>query len=81
MGEKKTKVELEARIAELEAVVKPMAQFGKQLVLAEHRGARVLDVGLRIDQLRPMVECAELIVRGETDGEVPGGEKAAPANP
>jgi len=61
MTEKRTRAQLEVRVAELEGIVESMAQFSKQVALAEKRGVKVLDIGLRIDQLRPLVECAEEI--------------------
>jgi len=68
MTEKRTRVELGMRVAELEGIVGPMAQFSKQVALAEKRGVKVLDIGLRIDQLRPLVECAEEIRGREAEG-------------
>jgi len=66
MTEKRTRAQLEVRVAELEGIVGPMLQFSKQVALAEKRGVKVLDIGLRIDQLRRLVECAEEI-RGRDD--------------
>jgi len=44
MAEKRTRVELGMRVAELEGMVGPMAQFSKQVALAEKRGVKVVEV-------------------------------------
>jgi hypothetical protein len=55
----------ETRAEMLERLIKPLAQFAPQLAVAERRKARVLDVGILVEQLRPLVHCAVEITEKE----------------
>ena len=68
-----TKNELEVRVDEFEQMVEPFKQFDPQLGLAERRGAKVVDIGVKVDWLRSLVDCAmEINSREELAKEVTG---------
>ena len=64
-----TKNELEVRVVELEQMVEPFKQFDPQLGLAERRGAKVVDIGVKVDWLRSLVDCAMEIAAREASEE------------
>lgn len=64
------KKELEVRVEELEQIVKPFVQFGPQMKLAERRGVKVVDIGVKADWLRSLVDHAmEIAAREASEGE------------
>lgn len=63
------KKELEMRVVEFEQMVEPFKQFAPQLGLAERRGVRVVDIGVKVDWLRSLVDCAKEIAAREASEE------------
>ena len=60
------KTELEERVQVLEGIVKGFAQYADMLTIMERRRAKVIDIGMKTEQLRVLVDYAlEILAREE----------------
>jgi carbamoylphosphate synthase small subunit len=76
MTEKKTVVRVNSRVDALEQMIKPLVMFAPQLELAQRRNVKVVDIGIKLEQLRTLVDCAiEVAERDKPEGKGNGEQK------